>query len=168
MYRKVGSTRPVYYSILNSFGQRSQYISIKFPLHKQSWKSLNVLLTETVYCSRLYGNLIATDDFGFGFANGWKTIHSVNRDFLLYVIWILLEYKGGAKCPVPVAWHWKIQFEYTTDSNVLNCNNHLNLFLLYKAFCRHSIWKVLVHSHSLRIKYGLVHFAWYIHKVVCL
>ena len=24
----------VYYSILNSFGQRSQYISIKFPLHK--------------------------------------------------------------------------------------------------------------------------------------
>ena len=23
----------VYYSILNSFGQRSQYISIKFPLH---------------------------------------------------------------------------------------------------------------------------------------
>ena len=26
----------VYYSILNSFGQRSQYISVKFPLHKQS------------------------------------------------------------------------------------------------------------------------------------
>ena len=35
-YRKVASSRPVYYSILNSFGQRSQYISIKFPLHKQS------------------------------------------------------------------------------------------------------------------------------------
>ena len=30
-YRKVASSRPVYYSILNS-----QYISIKFPLHKQS------------------------------------------------------------------------------------------------------------------------------------
>ena len=35
-YRKVTSSRPIYYSILNSFGQRSQYISIKFPLHKQS------------------------------------------------------------------------------------------------------------------------------------
>ena len=35
-YRKVASSRPVYYSILNSFGQWSQYISIKFPLHKQS------------------------------------------------------------------------------------------------------------------------------------
>ena len=35
-YRKVASSRPVYYSILNSLGQRSQYISIKFPLHKQS------------------------------------------------------------------------------------------------------------------------------------
>ena len=31
MYSKVASSRPVYYSILNSFGQRSQYISIKFP-----------------------------------------------------------------------------------------------------------------------------------------
>ena len=35
-YRKVASNTPVYYSILNSFGKRSQYISIKFPLHKQS------------------------------------------------------------------------------------------------------------------------------------
>ena len=33
-YHKVVSSRPVYYSILNSFGQR--YISIKFPLHKRS------------------------------------------------------------------------------------------------------------------------------------
>ena len=33
--RALGS-RPVYYSILKSFGQRSQYISIKPPLHKQS------------------------------------------------------------------------------------------------------------------------------------
>ena len=31
-YRKVASSRPVYYSILNSFGQRSQYISIIFSL----------------------------------------------------------------------------------------------------------------------------------------
>ena len=36
IYHKVAGSRPVYYSILNSFGQRSQYISIKFPLHKQS------------------------------------------------------------------------------------------------------------------------------------
>ena len=35
-YRKVASSRPVYYSILNSFGQRSQYVNIKLPLHKQS------------------------------------------------------------------------------------------------------------------------------------
>ena len=30
----VVSSRPVYYSILELFGQRTQYISIKFPLHK--------------------------------------------------------------------------------------------------------------------------------------
>ena len=35
-YRKVASSRPVYYSILELFGQRSQYISIKFPLYKPS------------------------------------------------------------------------------------------------------------------------------------
>ena len=35
-YRKVASSRLVYYSILNSFDQRSQYISINFPLYKQS------------------------------------------------------------------------------------------------------------------------------------
>ena len=35
-YHKVGSSRPVYYSILNSLGHRSQFISIKFPLYKQS------------------------------------------------------------------------------------------------------------------------------------
>ena len=36
IYRKVASSRPVYYSILELFGQRSQYIIIKFPLHKPS------------------------------------------------------------------------------------------------------------------------------------
>ena len=36
IYCKVGSSRLVYYSILELFGQRSQYISIKFPLHKPS------------------------------------------------------------------------------------------------------------------------------------
>ena len=35
-YLKVASSRPVYYSILNSLGIRSQYISIKFPLHKDA------------------------------------------------------------------------------------------------------------------------------------
>ena len=35
-YCKVANSRPVYYSILELFGQRSQYISIKFPLHKPS------------------------------------------------------------------------------------------------------------------------------------
>ena len=35
-YRKVASSRPGYYSILDSFDQRSQYIRIKVPLHKQS------------------------------------------------------------------------------------------------------------------------------------
>ena len=35
-FHKVPSSRPVYYSILNSFGKRSQYIRIKIPLHKQS------------------------------------------------------------------------------------------------------------------------------------
>ena len=37
-YRKVSSSRLVYYSILNCFGQRSQYISIEIPLHYQSEK----------------------------------------------------------------------------------------------------------------------------------
>ena len=36
--RKVANSRPVYYSILDHFVQRSQYISIKIPLHKQSEK----------------------------------------------------------------------------------------------------------------------------------
>ena len=36
IYRKVESVRPVYYPILEHFGQRPQYISIKFPLHKHS------------------------------------------------------------------------------------------------------------------------------------
>ena len=48
IYRKVASSRPVYYSILELFGQRSQYKSIKFPLHIHSENAL-------VYCSRLYG-----------------------------------------------------------------------------------------------------------------
>ena len=52
LYRKVASSRLVYYSILQFFGQRSHYISIKFSLHKPSE---NLLLTETGYCSRLYG-----------------------------------------------------------------------------------------------------------------
>ena len=39
IYRKVVSSWPVYYSILDSLGQRSQYISIKFPLHKQFGKN---------------------------------------------------------------------------------------------------------------------------------
>ena len=34
-YHKVACSKPVYFSILNSFGQRSQYISIKFPHYKQ-------------------------------------------------------------------------------------------------------------------------------------
>ena len=35
-YHKVASSRPVYYSNLNFFGQWSQYIRIKFPVHKES------------------------------------------------------------------------------------------------------------------------------------
>ena len=33
-YHKVAGSRSVYYSILTSFSQRPQYVSIKFPLHK--------------------------------------------------------------------------------------------------------------------------------------
>ena len=54
-YRKVASSRPVYYLILENFGQRSQYISIKFPLHKESenhWTC--ALLTETCSCYVLW------------------------------------------------------------------------------------------------------------------
>ena len=54
-YCKVVSSRLVYYSILTFFFQRSQYISIQFPLHKPSenpW--MCYVLTETVYCSWLY------------------------------------------------------------------------------------------------------------------
>ena len=36
IYHKVASSRWVYNSILELFGHRSQYISIKFPLHKHS------------------------------------------------------------------------------------------------------------------------------------
>ena len=61
-YHKVASSRPVYYSILESFGQRSQYISIKFPLHKHSEKCLDVLLTEKCCSLRLYNS---------GFKKSW-------------------------------------------------------------------------------------------------
>merc|ERR1719400_875490 len=36
IYRKVTSSRPVHYSISDLLSQRSQYIHIKFPLHKES------------------------------------------------------------------------------------------------------------------------------------
>ena len=52
-YRKVASSRPVCYSILELLGHRLQYISIKFLLHKPSENLKNVLITETGYCSRL-------------------------------------------------------------------------------------------------------------------
>ena len=51
LYRKVENSTQVYYSILDSFGQRSQYISINFPPHKHS---LGVLLIETIYGSQLW------------------------------------------------------------------------------------------------------------------
>ena len=56
-YRKVASSRPVYYSILETFGQRSQYIGIKFPLHKHlkvlgcAFNQDNLLLT-TLRCTK--------------------------------------------------------------------------------------------------------------------
>ena len=40
IYRKVASSRQVYYSILDFFVQSSEYISIKFPLHKRSENAL--------------------------------------------------------------------------------------------------------------------------------
>ena len=57
-YSKVSCSRPVYYSIFDNFVQRSQYVSIKILLHKQSenpW--ICYILTDTVYCSRLQGSL---------------------------------------------------------------------------------------------------------------
>ena len=61
---RVAISRSVYYSILESFGlkcfgQRSQYISIKFSLRKHLKKCLGVLLTQMCSCSRLYGNHIS-------------------------------------------------------------------------------------------------------------
>jgi hypothetical protein len=65
MYRKDESSRPVFYSILDIFGKRSQYIKIKFPHHKHpenprcapardygTGKSLSeaLLFTEHVVC----------------------------------------------------------------------------------------------------------------------
>ena len=56
---KVASSRLVCYSILENFVQRSQYISIKITLHKQTE---NVLLTETVYL--VYGMCINISSVG--------------------------------------------------------------------------------------------------------
>ena len=53
-YCNVASSRLVYYSILNYLGQRSQNISIKYPLI--NILKMLVLLTKTVYCSQLYGS----------------------------------------------------------------------------------------------------------------
>ena len=41
-YRKIASNRQVYYLILETFGQRSQYISIKFPIHKLSEYTIQI------------------------------------------------------------------------------------------------------------------------------
>ena len=73
----VGSSRPVYYSILKSLGQRSQYISIKFP---RVWKPLGMLLTKTCSCSWIYGTWISnphryfTKYQSFTRTTNWKKI----------------------------------------------------------------------------------------------
>ena len=41
LYGKVANSRPVYYSILELLGQRSQYTSIKFALH-EPYKNLKM------------------------------------------------------------------------------------------------------------------------------
>ena len=45
----------IFFSLAKLFGQRSQYIRIKILLENPY---MYVLITETVYCSRLYGNHI--------------------------------------------------------------------------------------------------------------
>ena len=51
-YHKVASCRPIYYSI-SKVTVHKHLISPSWTV----WKSLNVLLTKTVYCSQLYGKL---------------------------------------------------------------------------------------------------------------
>ena len=56
-YRRVASSRPVYYSILNSLGQRSQYIGICNLLIKETWKRFT-----NAQCVKSY-NIRRSDNF---------------------------------------------------------------------------------------------------------
>ena len=74
VYHIVAISRPVYYSILNSFGQSSQYISIINSLKFL----LNVLLTKTVYYSHDF-TIICNCEFKKVLAPLCRSILILNR-----------------------------------------------------------------------------------------
>ena len=85
-YHKVASSRLVYYSILELLGQKSQYTRTKLFLQK-FWKSLGVLPSETVYCSRLYDK----------HNDSQQAIENCPNLTLSRIIWILLKISFAMK-----------------------------------------------------------------------
>ena len=106
-YRKVASSKLVYYSILELFDQKSQYISIKFPLHK------SVLLTETSYCSRLYGK------YQYNLSLSKNPFQ--NRPNQTTISWFFFR------------WFKVLEFVKTCDEHVLYCNNDILVNLSFWA-----------------------------------
>ena len=124
-YHKVASSRPVYYSILEPFGQRSHCTSIKFPLHKPS--------EETYYCSRLYCILNQTKNIKYVVISRWYLIkwtivswldgstwwHKVNMCFFAdmrmhyittYILckWVSAESTFSVSCSISLVEWWKV------------------------------------------------------------
>ena len=121
--RKVASSRPVYYLILNSLGQRSQYISINFSLHKQS-ENPKMCYCATVYYSQLYGIQNRFCDFSsFLFIKEvllpWRTVIEEVSHNLFFALWSQII-KMGLRRPLEfIALKWtrrEIQTS-TKDSN---------------------------------------------------
>ena len=83
-YRKVASSRPVYYSILELFGQRSQYIRIKFPLHKPSenswvcyWPKQSTARNFTIHLSQIWNTVATVLE-----STAYDMLYSFQHDFI--------------------------------------------------------------------------------------
>ena len=85
-YHKVASSRPVYYSIFELFDQRSQYICIKFPLHKPSENLNTVLSTKTIYCFTVF-NWVGKSGIYWLLMKG-KSYHYWTKYFLIDCLYL--------------------------------------------------------------------------------
>ena len=93
-YCKVAKSRPVYYSILETFVQSSQYVSIKFPLHKHS----KMLGCATKQDMLLPVNLRFTKTLIYiwvcAYLDKWSKVQVLIQVLLLKIVWKASDYRG--------------------------------------------------------------------------